>query len=406
MSKPSLVVFAHVPPPEHGQSMMIAEMLHALESKDAAMQVNHVDSRYSDGMDDIGSVNGGKALPMLRYLWEAAKYRFRGTRVLYYVAGPAKRSSIVRDSITLLLLRRLYPKIIFHWHAIGYGTWATGTDRSELFGSELANSFFRKISKFGLLKPDLSICLTSTTQSDARAVESKEIVVVSNGIADPCSQEISQILDQREKRHQQITQEGKEIRVLFLSYGTVEKGLLDSLKCISLWLSQDRASRSIHLTLAGGISDSIADEVSMVISETTQKFGKRFRVEIKEFVKGREKDDCFRESDIFLAASHWESFGLVAVESMAWGLPTIAVLSDGLKGVIPEDYPYTAKVMDPEGMVDALNSCLSDFSSEKGRRICEQLRRTYEERFTLEQYQTEISTTLLEFTSASQESSP
>ena len=56
-----LLVFAHVPPPHHGQSQMVKLMVDGFRAqRDLGIEVLHVDARLSSGMADVGSIRGGK----------------------------------------------------------------------------------------------------------------------------------------------------------------------------------------------------------------------------------------------------------------------------------------------------------------------------------------------------------
>jgi hypothetical protein len=54
VSKRKILVFAHVPPPHHGQSVMVQVMLEGLRA-DARFEVHHVDARVSDDLEDVGA---------------------------------------------------------------------------------------------------------------------------------------------------------------------------------------------------------------------------------------------------------------------------------------------------------------------------------------------------------------
>src|SRR5579871_2492844 len=94
-----LLVFAHIPPPHHGQSYMVKLMLDGLggdrrrERATAPLpgdiECYHVNCRYSEDLEDIGVFRLEKMWLVLRYCLEAIWCRFRfGTKVFYYVPAP------------------------------------------------------------------------------------------------------------------------------------------------------------------------------------------------------------------------------------------------------------------------------------------------------------------------------
>ena len=100
-----LLVFAHKPPPHHGQSYMVQLMLGAFggdyrrtatQPKDqgithSPIECYHVNCRLSGAMDDIGQARLGKVVLLLKYCCEALWCRFRyNVRCLYY--APARVS--------------------------------------------------------------------------------------------------------------------------------------------------------------------------------------------------------------------------------------------------------------------------------------------------------------------------
>ena len=63
-----LVVFAHVPPPFHGQSFMVQQLLDELqEDNSEVLDVFHIDARLSKDIDDIASVGFRKFFLLFSY---------------------------------------------------------------------------------------------------------------------------------------------------------------------------------------------------------------------------------------------------------------------------------------------------------------------------------------------------
>ena len=135
-----LLVFAHTPPPHHGQSYMTQLMLtgfggdhrtgrHRPVPRNTAGDVHgiecyHVNVRLSRTLEDIGEFHGTKLFLLLLYCLQAIWCRFRyGVTSFYYIPAPGKRSALYRDWLVMFLCRPFFKRIIFHWHAAGLAKW-------------------------------------------------------------------------------------------------------------------------------------------------------------------------------------------------------------------------------------------------------------------------------------------
>src|SRR5262245_10091586 len=96
-----LLVFAHVPPPFHGQSYGVQLMLNGFggdwrrrkgavpEHNSYGIECYHVNARLSKKLEDIGEFQGGKIFLILFYCLQAVWCRFRyGVNNFYYVPAP------------------------------------------------------------------------------------------------------------------------------------------------------------------------------------------------------------------------------------------------------------------------------------------------------------------------------
>ncbi|MEJ6642525.1 MAG: glycosyltransferase family 4 protein [Akkermansiaceae bacterium] len=343
-----MVVFAHVPPPHHGQSQMVELDLALLRARYGGA-IHHVDARWSDSLEEIGQHGFRKILRIVRYLIQAIRLRLvTGAAVLYYVPGPAKWSAVVRDIIVLGVLRRFYPYTVFHWHAIGQGEWAHGSERLVISKHRWLDRLMAKMSELVLEGPDLSIVVSSSSDRDARAIRSRETKVVSNGIHDLVG-DGQKIPESRQSVH----------KLLFFSRGSREKGILDALDAVEICGTRNsREPGRYSLTLAGGVEAGLEREVKARIEKC---LAAGVKVERHDFINDRdEKSALLSAHDVLIFPSRWESFGLVVVEAMALNLPVVATRSDGVVGVLGADYPYLSGVGDLTGLADSLERCIQD----------------------------------------------
>src|SRR5207245_4241056 len=139
----NLLVFAHTPPPHHGQSYMVQLMLKGFggdrrrpgqaqagdsEAQAAAnsfgIECYHVNARLSKKLEDIGDLRIGKFVLLLGYCLQAVWCRFRyGVRNFYYIPAPGKPSALYRDWMVMLICRRFFKRVILNCHAAGLAKW-------------------------------------------------------------------------------------------------------------------------------------------------------------------------------------------------------------------------------------------------------------------------------------------
>ena len=168
-----LLVFAHVPPPHHGQSQMVKWMVDGFRSDPSlGLEVIHVDARLSSGMDDVGSIRGGKLRALWGYCREAlSAARGQDRPTLYYIPSPPKRASLYRDWIVMALIRWRFHRVILHWHAVGLGAWL----ESEAWTVE------RWLTQLFLGRADRALVLAESNRADAEVLRPRSVAVVSNG---------------------------------------------------------------------------------------------------------------------------------------------------------------------------------------------------------------------------------
>jgi glycosyltransferase involved in cell wall biosynthesis len=379
-----LLVFAHKPPPHHGQSYMVQLLLQAFggdaasaahprpsTAQEESVVCYHVDCRLSESMEDIGRGRVGKLLLLLKYCGQAISYRYRfGVENFFYIPAPPVRAAIYRDWIVMLLCRPFFRRRIYYWQAAGLGEWLHSG----------ASAWERWLTRALLGKPDLSIVLGEYCRPDAAAFHSRRTEVVPNGVPDPCPEFETEILPSRTQRthahlkrlsHPPPDRNAAEIgwfKFLFLSLCTREKGLFDTLEAIAILnrrLAQTQVPVRAHLSVAGKFWRAPEQtEFEQRIAQADLNGGATAPagavVRYWGFVAGEEKARLFRQSDCFCFPTYYqaESFGIVLIEAMAFGLPIITTRWRTIPELLPPQYFGLVNPRSPGQIAAAMENVL------------------------------------------------
>lgn len=399
-----LLVFAHTPPPHHGQSYMVHVMLTGFggdrrrqrgpaPDNRHGIECYHVNARVSKDLEDIGDFRLGKFILMLGYCLQAIWCRFRyGVTTMYYIPAPGKKSALYRDWMVLLLCRPFYKRVILHWHAAGLGKWL-----------ETSVQIRHRSATYRFLKNvDLSVVLSNYNRADAEKLFPQHIKIVSNGIPDPCADFEENVLPRRRARFAarkkllagptltpaDLENSGGDphiFKILYLAHCTRDKGLFDTIDGVVLanrQLAGQRSPVSIRLIVAGNF-----------INQTEKnEFGQLMKnpdiaraVHYLGFVSGDKKNQALRDASLFCFPTCYanENQPVNLIEAMAFGLPILTTRWRSLPEMFPPDYPGLVNVRDPQQIADALERMMTGELGEDG---FNQLRQRFLKNFTLESH--------------------
>ena len=392
-----LLVFAHVPPPYHGQSYGVQRMLRGFGGNQRkwkwkatagsaapfGIECYHVNARFSKDIQDIGEFHGGKILLILFYCLQAIWCRFRyGVTNFYYVPAPGKPIALYRDWLVMLICRPFFKKIIFHWHAAGLAKWL------ETAVQIRARSFTYRLMK----NADLSIVLSEFNRRDAEKLTARRIAVVSAGVPDPCPQFAQNTLPRRRERvaaRKKIlagAPAGADapagiVNVLYLAHCTREKGLFDTVEGVVLANERFAAGKSPFRFQLTAIGAFVSSGEERELRELIVRRGLQNVVECLGFVSEERKAQAFAAADLFCFPTYFpaESFGVVIVEAMAFGVPIITTRWRSIPEILPAGYNGLVDPKSPQQIADALERLApSD--------LAESLRELFLQRFTWERH--------------------
>jgi glycosyltransferase involved in cell wall biosynthesis len=400
-----LLVFAHVPPPHHGQSYMVKLMLDGFggdQRKHNAdrppsphdIECYHVDVRLSQQLEDIGDMRLGKFFLLLLFCLQAIWFRFRyGVDNFYYVPAPGKRSALYRDWLVMLLCRPFFKRTILHWHAAGLGKWL-----------ETCVQIRSRSRTYKLMKNvDLSVVLSRYNRADAEKLFPKKIDIISNGIPDPCPAFESEVLPGRRARlaarrklvsgemlsageQAQAGGDPEVVRILYLAHCSREKGAFDAMAGVALAnkkLAEQQSPIFLRLTVTGSFV-SAADRAEF---ESLMKTGAVSGcVHYAGFVSGEQKSRLLRTADVFCFPTFYpnENQPVNLIEAMAFGLPVLTTRWRSLPEIFPPNYAGLVDVRSPEQIADGLLELLTEDG--------EALRGVFLKNFTLDSYLSGLAT--------------
>ncbi len=373
-----LLIFAHTPPPHHGQSYMVQLMLAGfggdVRKKKAGVtnphgiECYHVNARFSRGLSDIGEFQGGKLLLIFWFCLQAIWLRFRyDVENFYYVPAPGKKVALYRDWLVMFLCRPFFKNVILHWHAAGLAKWL-----------ETEAVITYRAATYRLFRPvDLSLVLSHYNFADAEKLLSRRVRIVHNGIPDLCPDFETALRPHRHERfaqrqeifNGQFAGEPVTVNVLFLAHCTREKGLfsaMDGVLAANRILAARKVPLQLKLTVAG----------NFVTDEEQAEFDARWKnpevaavIQPVGFVASERKNALLREADLFLFPTRYlgENQPVNLIEAMAFGLPIVTTRWRSLPEMLPADYPGLVGSRDAEAIAAAMLTVLALKSGELAR---------------------------------------
>lgn len=377
-----LVVFAHTPPPVHGQSYMVKLMLdglHESERDAAPLHFFHVNARLSSNLEAIGKFSWLKLFLLLKYCVQAYFYRFvHRADAFYYVPAPGARAALYRDWIVMFVCRPVFKKTVLHWHAGGLGKWL----------DENASSWEKKLTHWLLGDVDLSIVLSEFGRCDAMRLSPREVAIVPNGIPDPCPNFEQTVLSDRERRFRERGA-GTQTRfnILFIGACSGDKGLFATLDAVAL-LNQRFAARKAAVAIQLHVAGDFVSREEMEMFERRIKQLKLKNVDAttsmviyRGHVQTDAKRTLFSEADCLCFPTRYPAEGqpVTIIEALAFGLPIIATRWRGIPEMVNGSAARLIDSQDSELIANALEEVVNDKNWMTNRN-------QFLERYSLENY--------------------
>lgn len=359
-----IVVAGEFPPPIGGQNIMVKQLFDEL-SKVSTYNVEHLRFNFSPTFSDLRKFSWRKVFEVFRVWGRMLRLRFRGRiDVLWFPSGGPQTAPILRDILLLPLGSLLARRTIVQFHAAGI---AERLERSHDIPARLASRVYQSCA-------DSAIVMTPFNRRDPEALGVREISVIPHQLDD---------------RYEEASiNRPLENRLCFLYVGHLYdlKGTPQLLEAFS---SVAATHQDVHLTLVGGF---LAPYSKSQFSSQIKRLGLVENVSYAGEVRGDDVDQYYSSADCFVFPSiaAYESFGMVLIEAMMWGLPIVATDWRGNRDVIGD--PPGGIIFEPTDTLTAsLESALrsacnrrpewKSWGKENRKRYLQFFRRTYTNRY-------------------------
>jgi glycogen(starch) synthase len=150
----------------------------------------------------------------------------------------------------------------------------------------------------------------------------------------------------------------EEIKLLYVSRLENRKGTLALLEALPLLNQQ---SSNFHINIIGSDRPHAPGGVKFQEYFKQKYADLSNKVSFHGFVDDEELDRFYRQADLFVVPSVYESFGLIYVEAMMYGLPSIATTGGGIGEVITDGVDgFLTKINDSEEIMTRVVELMKD----------------------------------------------
>ena len=330
MKKARIFVIGPIPPPIHGQSIAVEQMINSGLSRNYEFILFNKSS-LSSKVDDEGKFRAIKVIRDGKFILNLCRNLIQNAPSICYLSLAQSRLGIIRDALIMNICSK-FSSIVIHLHG---GLFRIQFDRLSIIEKWLVRLALRHVSKaiilsecFGPLFADL--------------VLPSRVCIVRNGLPDFHEGKCPSVPSVRLL--------GSNLHLLFLSNLQPEKGLWDVI--ISL------GGLKLHnipftATLAGPFpNNEIRDRALSMIAD----LGLEENIELSGTVTGQIKSDLFARADVFLfLPTQIEGQPLVIIEALMAGLPIISTDRGSISEmVVDQNNGFIVPVHDIESVVERI----------------------------------------------------
>jgi glycosyltransferase involved in cell wall biosynthesis len=324
-----ILFFGTLPPPVTGAGLRNKSLMESALIN-AAYQIELIPFNFAEEVDDIGKFSFRKIFKAIQrggtILYKVVSYRPH----LVYFNVSLYGFALYRDFIYVILFKVLRCRLLYHLRTQGV--------KSQVQRSRLKRLMFRLI-----FRNTRVICLSEFLSRDIADVYSAKPFVVNNGIKD-----ISQRYPVKKKPA------GEAPWVLFLAHLWLFKGVMELIEAFHILKTE---GVRFHAIIAGPEGDvSIAQ-----LKEKAASLGLSAEIDVPGPKDGDEKNQLFRDADIFVLPTTFEGLPGAVLEAMQFGLPVVATCEGAIPEIVDDGRTgLLVKKRDPVDLAAKLKRVLTD----------------------------------------------
>jgi len=303
--KKKILFLGRFPPPVHGASLMNESYFKGKEMN-SHFELRRIKINYFDNLKEMGSVNLKKFFGIFVVFFKLLKELIIFKPDLVFFEIPIKGIAFLRDSLFALECKMFRKKILFQTHTKGLKNTAY-------------KRFIFKNSKMIILSPLLY-------HEISEIFDKEDVYFVANGIKDEISdKEFIKIIEQRVKN--------KEIQLLFLSNMYETKGPLDVLKICNYLNGKIK----FKCSFAGNFPDK---EIEKKWFSLRKEFGLNEKCIYLGPKYGDDKEELLKNTNFLIFPTQYEneSFPLVILESLMFGIPVLSYDTGAIREIVSKKY--------------------------------------------------------------------
>jgi glycosyltransferase involved in cell wall biosynthesis len=360
-----MIVVGQTPPPFGGQAIMLQRTINL---HIPGLEMHHVRMHFSHHFGEAGRMGFRKVIEGLKVILSIVTTRLRrGAQVLYYPPAGPNLVPILRDLVILISTRWMFQRVVLHFHASGLAEFL-----------ERSSPVLRFLARWAYDRPDLAIEVAHGAPREGAAIRAKRSVVVWNGVEDAAAD----FPPRQRSQH-------RRCKVLFAGILFEDKGVIDLIDACAI-LANEGVDFECEL-----MGDPRSEQMQERLVARIENHGLTGHVRLLGVLTGATKWQTFHEADIFCFPTYYasESFPLVALEAMSFGLPVVATTWRGLADIVTDEVGIAVPIRDAGAIAAALSALIHD--PQRREKLGAAGRRRYVELFTMKEFERNLSAALL-----------